>query len=64
MFQRLKEFFTEQLGVDTMPQGQIMQDTEGRFMICDRRGYALADRSYTRKRDARRGAERLGITVL
>lgn len=58
MFNFIKSFFNPTTEVNTMA---TVGPFENRFAIFDRQGFVV--KTYSRKRDAIRGAERMGITV-
>lgn len=59
IFTNLKAFFTENVGVNTM--ATIKELSNGKFALLDRQGFTVG--SYSRARDARRGALRRGLAV-
>lgn len=59
MFDQLKLFFFQ----EKTPMFATIADTDNGFIICDRNGTQIIDQSYTRRRDAVRGAKRRGLAV-
>lgn len=58
-FTRVVSYFTENVGVATM--ATIKELGNGQFALLDRQGYTLG--TYSRSRDAKRGAARKGLQV-
>jgi hypothetical protein len=59
VFNFLKTIFTPQPTEEFM--GYIKETSDGRFAVTDRSGSIL--KTYSRRRDAKRGATRLGLAV-
>jgi hypothetical protein len=59
IFVNFKNFFRKNIGVNTM--ATIKELTNGKFALLDRQGFTLG--TYSRARDARRGAARQGLQV-
>jgi hypothetical protein len=58
IFNAIKSFFTAQTGVSPM---NTIGKIDNKFAIFDRQGFVV--KTYSRERDARRGAARMGLTV-
>jgi hypothetical protein len=58
-FTRVVSYFTENVGVATM--ATIKELGNGQFALLDRQGFTVG--TYSRARDARRGASRRGLQV-
>jgi hypothetical protein len=59
VFSFVKGYFTENLGANTM--ATIKELSNGKFALLDRQGSNIG--TYSRARDARRGAMRKGLQV-
>lgn len=58
MFNFLKDLFNS--GENNVV---TIAEVDGRFALCDRRGIQIGDATYSRRRDAVRGATRRGLVV-
>jgi hypothetical protein len=58
-FNTVKSYFTENVGVNTM--ASIKEFNDGSFGLLDRSGDLI--QTYSRARDARRGASRRGLSL-
>jgi hypothetical protein len=60
---KITRYFKENLGVDYTDYYTVQKDPKtGKYAIYDRDGFVV--RSYTRRTDAVRGAERNGFTLV
>jgi hypothetical protein len=63
MIKKMFDAFKKFLGIDyDQPKYMVVKNPEGKWGIYDEDGFSL--RTYSRRRDAIRGAERAGYTIV